>query len=120
MLLPQHHVKLGTLPLVKFAETTVAVAFRVRLPVFLPQQLQREVPVLAQLFMNRSEVLSGSAAGLSFAGAAARGNSAASSRASSQPSGGGQPMPAASALQGLADRAHPDGAASADLLATQM
>jgi hypothetical protein len=54
--LPEHHVELGTPALVQLAEARVAIAVRIGLPVFLPQQLQSHVLVAAQLLMNRGEV----------------------------------------------------------------
>ena len=56
VLLPQHHVELRPPTLVQLAEARVAIAIRVRLPVFFPQQLQSQMTVLPQLLMDRGEV----------------------------------------------------------------
>src|ERR1700682_1887356 len=56
VLLSQHHVELGSPPLVQLAEPRVAVAVRVPLPVLLPQQLQGQMFMLAQLLVHRNEV----------------------------------------------------------------
>ena len=56
MLLPQHHVKLRAPALVQLAEARIAIALRVGLPVFLPQQLQGHVLAAAQLLVDGGEV----------------------------------------------------------------
>ena len=56
VLLAQHHVELRAPALVQLAEPRVAIAIRIGLPVFLPQQLQRHVLAAAQLLVDRGEV----------------------------------------------------------------
>jgi hypothetical protein len=97
VLLPQHHIEFRAPTLVQLAEARVAVALRVPLPVFLPQQLQRHVLAAAQLLVDRGEVGRRTRRVLLRMLGSRRGNSAASTRASSQSSGSGQVTPAASA-----------------------
>src|SRR6266481_1738822 len=56
MLLPQNHIELRPPTLVQLAEARVAIALRVPLPVFLPQQLQGHILTAVQLLVDRSEV----------------------------------------------------------------
>jgi hypothetical protein len=56
VLLPEHYIELAPPLLILVAEVAVAVTIRMRLPVFHPEELQRQVPVLAELIVNRWEI----------------------------------------------------------------
>jgi hypothetical protein len=55
VLLTKHHIKLRAPTLIQLAEARVAIAVWIGLPVLLPQQLQRDVLVAAQLLVNPGE-----------------------------------------------------------------
>jgi hypothetical protein len=50
--LTQHHVQMPPPVLITLAKPTVAISFGMRLPVFFPHQLQRQMAMLLQLLMN--------------------------------------------------------------------
>src|SRR5271169_1656891 len=54
--LAQNHILLPAPPLVEPAEATVAVAFRMHLPVFFPSQLQCQMAMLLQLRMQGGKI----------------------------------------------------------------
>jgi hypothetical protein len=54
--LPQHHIQVPPPLLITLAKPTVAISFRVHLPIFLPQQLQRQMMVLLQLLVYRLSI----------------------------------------------------------------
>ncbi len=56
VLLSENHVEFRPPALVQLAEPRVAIAIRVGLPVFLPQQLQGHVLAAAQLLVDHGEV----------------------------------------------------------------
>jgi hypothetical protein len=57
--LPQHHVQLLPPLLVEFAEPAVAVAVGVSLPILLPGQLQRQMGIPLEFFMETRKIRSG-------------------------------------------------------------
>jgi hypothetical protein len=50
--LAQHHIQVPPPVLIALAKPTVAIPFRIRLPVFFPDQLQGQMTMLLQLLMN--------------------------------------------------------------------
>src|SRR5579875_2461678 len=54
--LAQHYIQLADPTLIQFAETAVAVSFRVGLLVLFPEQLQSDVPMLLLLFAQCGKV----------------------------------------------------------------
>jgi hypothetical protein len=56
VLLAQHHIELAAPTLIEFAKTAIAETVRIRLLVFLPQQLQCQMAVPLPLFVNLREV----------------------------------------------------------------
>jgi hypothetical protein len=56
VLLPEHDIELAPPLLIMVTEVAVTVTIGVRLPVFHPEELQRHVPVLPKLVVNRWEI----------------------------------------------------------------
>jgi hypothetical protein len=56
VLLPEHDIELAPPLLIMITEVAVAVTIGVRLPVFHPEELQRHVPVLPELIVNRWKI----------------------------------------------------------------
>jgi hypothetical protein len=56
VLLAQHDIELRAPALIQVAESGVAIAFWIRLPVLLPQQLQGHMLVLLQFLVNCGKV----------------------------------------------------------------
>jgi hypothetical protein len=54
--LTQHHIQVPPPVLIALAKPTVAISLGMCLPVFFPQQLQRQMAMLLQLLMNRLPV----------------------------------------------------------------
>src|ERR1700691_830155 len=56
VLLPEHDIELASPLLIVVAEVAVAITIGMRLSVFHPEELQRQVPVLPELIVNRREI----------------------------------------------------------------
>jgi hypothetical protein len=54
--LAQHHIQLAAPLLIEFAKPAITQPFRIRLFVFLPQQLQRKMAMLLPLLMHLCEI----------------------------------------------------------------
>ena len=56
MLLAQHHIQLLPPPLVEFAKAAVSVAVRVGLPIFFPGELQRQMRMALEFFVELGKI----------------------------------------------------------------
>src|SRR5580704_9622875 len=56
MIMPKHHVAVPVPPLIQLIKTAVTVAVRVRFPILLPEQLQREMFVSLKLGLQRAKI----------------------------------------------------------------
>ncbi|MGA2988079.1 MAG: hypothetical protein ABSG32_30220 [Terriglobia bacterium] len=56
MILAQHYIQLLTPPLVQFAKAAVSVTVRVGLPVFFPGELERQVRMAWEFFVELGKI----------------------------------------------------------------